>query len=84
MRSLAQIGALIELEESEEAALAHAGELLRLGEEVLEHWVAARNKSAYVSRERRLSSPRFASPGCQVGAKFQCVPRDMPGACVSL
>jgi hypothetical protein len=45
MRSLAQIGTLLELEESEEAASAHAGELLRLGEEVLEHWVAAKNKA---------------------------------------
>jgi hypothetical protein len=45
MRSLAQIGTLIEREESEEAASAHAGELLRLGEEVLEHWVAAKNKA---------------------------------------
>ena len=45
MRSLEQIGTLIEREESEEAASAHAGELLRLGEEVLEHWVAAKNKA---------------------------------------
>ena len=45
MRSLAEIGTLIEREESEDAASAHAGELLRLGEEVLEHWVAARDKT---------------------------------------
>jgi hypothetical protein len=44
MRSLEQIGALIEREESESAALARAGELLQLGEGVLEHWVAARKR----------------------------------------
>jgi hypothetical protein len=44
MRSMAQIGTFIEREESEAAVTAHAGELLRLGEEVLEHWVAAKNK----------------------------------------
>ena len=84
MRSLAEIGAVVELEECDKAALAHAGELLRLGEEVLENWVAAKKKAAYLRRERRLSSSRFASPGCQIGAKFQCVSRDMPRACVSL
>jgi hypothetical protein len=44
MRSLAQIGALVEREGSDKAALAHAGELLELGEEVLENWVAAKKK----------------------------------------
>jgi len=45
MRSLEQIGALVEREKSEGAASARADELLRLGEEVLEHWVAAKNKA---------------------------------------
>jgi hypothetical protein len=45
MRSLAQIEALVEREESEGPAPARAGELLRLGEEVLEHWLAAKNKA---------------------------------------
>jgi hypothetical protein len=45
MRSLAQIEALVEREESGGPEPAHAGELLRLGEEVLEHWLAAKNKA---------------------------------------
>lgn len=45
MRSLADIGKLVERDESGEAAPAHAGDLLRLGEEVLEHWIAAKNKT---------------------------------------
>ncbi len=45
MRSLAQIGALIEQDEGEGPVSVRAGELLRLGEDVLEHWVAATNKA---------------------------------------
>lgn len=45
MRSLAQIGTLIEREGSDKAALAHAGELLQLGEDVLANWVAAKKKA---------------------------------------
>jgi len=52
MRSLAEIGVLVEREGSDKAALAHAGELLELGEEVLENWVAAKKMApTFAERE---------------------------------